>query len=144
MARAWIALGANIGEPAKQIDKALDLLDAAEAVCVTNRSMMIVSAPWGKTDQPAFHNMVVQVDTALSPPELLETCLSIEKELGRVRREKWGPRLIDLDLIAYERTLMSSERLTLPHPYAHERDFVLEPLREIAPETADWIVKQAG
>jgi len=76
------------------------------------------------------------------PVDLLHACLDIEREMGRVRHEVWGPRLIDIDIIAYERIEMDSTKLILPHRFAHERDFVLDPLREISPETADWIVQR--
>ena len=139
MAAAWLSLGANIGEPQAQLEEAVRLLDAHERIAVTARSSIIITKAWGKTDQPDFANMALAVETGLSPIDLLHACLDIERDMGRVRHEVWGPRLIDIDLIAYERIEMESAKLTLPHRFAHERDFVLRPLREIAPETADWI-----
>lgn len=140
MATAWLSLGANIGDPPAQIEEAVQRLDAHEQIAVTHRSSVVRTAPWGKTDQPDFANLALAVETDMTPLGLLEACLAIEQTMGRVRREVWGPRVIDIDVIAYERVEMETERLTLPHRFAHERDFVLDPLREIAPETADWIV----
>lgn len=143
MAAAWLSLGANIGEPQAQLEEAVRLLDAHERIAVTARSSIIITKAWGKTDQPDFANMALAVETGLLPIDLLHACLDIERDMGRVRHEVWGPRLIDIDLIAYERIEMESAKLTLPHRFAHERDFVLRPLREIAPETADWISNRA-
>ena len=144
MARAWLALGANLGDPPAQIAAAIDALDAHDAISVTARSSLIITKPWGKTDQPDFLNGAVAVETTLTPDALLDTCLGIETALGRTRDEVWGPRLIDLDIIAYERLVLRSGRLTLPHPHAHARAFVLKPLREIAPGMADWVVSEAN
>ena len=142
MARAWLSLGANLGEPERQLGEAVARLDAHPAITVTRQSAVHRTAPWGKTDQNDFYNMALELETDSSPEELLALCQGIETELGRIRREHWGPRVIDIDIIAYERRVLSSERLTLPHPFAHERDFVLVPLREIAPDTADWLVER--
>ena len=144
MARAWLALGANLGDPAAQIAAALAALDAHDGIAVTARSSLIVTKPWGKTDQPDFLNGAVAIKTSLPPAALLDACLGIETALGRTRDEVWGPRLIDLDIISYEKLVLRSGRLTLPHPHAHARDFVLKPLREIAPDMADWVVSEAN
>ena len=140
MSRAWLGLGANIGDPPAQVREAVQRLDAHPDIAVTAQSSMLTTKPWGKTDQPDFSNMVVEVETSLAPHELLDACLGVEREMGRVRDVRWGPRLIDIDIVAYERLELDSEWLHLPHRYAHERDFVLDPLREIAPEVAEWIV----
>lgn len=144
MARAVLALGANLENPARQIERAIETIAAHPEISLEKQSSVIVTPPWGKTDQPAFHNAAVLVETTLEPLELLDFCLATEAEIGRVRLEKWGPRLIDIDVIAYDDLVMDTERLTLPHPYAHERDFVLDPVREIAPEIADWLVNRPG
>ena len=143
MASAWLSLGANIGDPAAQLADAIARLDAYPGIRVTARSAVIRTKAWGKTDQPDFANMAATVETDLLPIDLLHACLDIERDMGRVRHEVWGPRLIDIDLIAYERIEMDTAKLTLPHRFAHERDFVLEPLRDISPDTADWIVQRA-
>jgi len=142
MARAWLSLGANIGDPPAQLAEATRRLDEHPQVRVVARSGVITTKPWGKTDQPDFANMAAEVDTDLSPIDLLHVALDIERDMGRVRHEVWGPRVIDIDIVAYERVEMQTGRLTLPHPHAHERAFVLDPLREISPETADWIVRR--
>jgi 2-amino-4-hydroxy-6-hydroxymethyldihydropteridine diphosphokinase len=142
MARAWLGLGANIGDPPAQVREAVQRLDAHPDIAVTAQSSMLITKPWGKTDQPDFSNMVVEVETSLAPSDLLDACLGIERDMGRVRDIRWGPRRIDIDIVAYERLELDTERLHLPHRYAHERDFVLDPLREIAPEVAEWIVSR--
>lgn len=144
MPTAWLSLGANIGDPAAQLADAITRLDNHTHITVTAQSTVIRTPAWGKTDQPDFANMAATVDTSLSPVDLLHVCLDIERDMGRVRHEVWGPRLIDIDIIAYERLEVESAKLVLPHRFAHERDFVLVPLREIAPETADWIIHRAG
>ncbi|MDC9824681.1 2-amino-4-hydroxy-6-hydroxymethyldihydropteridine diphosphokinase [Devosia sp. ZB163] len=143
MARAWLGLGANIGDPPAQVREAVERLDRWPGIRVVRQSGMLLTKPWGKTDQPDFSNMVVEVETSLAPLELLDACLGIERGMGRVRDIRWGPRRIDIDVVAYERLELDEERLHVPHRYAHERDFVLEPLREIAPEVAEWIVGRA-
>lgn len=140
MAIAWLSLGANIGDPPAQLAEAIRRLDARPHIRLVAQSAVIRTAAWGKTDQPDFANMAATVETDLPPVDLLHACLDIERDMGRVRHEVWGPRLIDIDPIAYERIEMDTAKLTLPHRFAHERDFVLSPLREISPETADWII----
>jgi 2-amino-4-hydroxy-6-hydroxymethyldihydropteridine diphosphokinase len=144
MAMAWLGLGANIGDPVSQLEQAIVELAANPQIALKARSSIIITAPWGKTDQPEFHDMVIAIETSLTPEPLLETCLAIEARMGRLRRERWGPRLIDIDIIAYEREEFESSALTIPHRRAHERDFVLVPLREIAFDVAEWIINRAG
>lgn len=142
MARAWLSLGANIGDPPAQLAEAIRLLGDLERIEVVGQSAVIRTKAWGKTDQPDFANMAAEIETDLPPIDLLHACLDIERDMGRVRHEVWGPRLIDIDLIAYERLEMDTAKLTLPHRFAHERDFVLEPLREISPQTAEWLLSR--
>lgn len=144
MARAVLVIGANMGDPAAQVVAAMDAIAAHPQIEAVARSSVIVTPPWGVTDQDDFHNAAMLVETTLSPEALLDACLMTEDALGRVRVQKWGPRVIDIDLIAYERVEMDTERLTLPHPYAHERDFVLVPVRQIAPDVAEWLVRRKG
>ncbi|MBK1793458.1 2-amino-4-hydroxy-6-hydroxymethyldihydropteridine diphosphokinase [Devosia sp. WQ 349] len=143
MAKAWLSLGANIGDPAAQLEQAIALLDAHDQIIITKQSSVIRTKAWGKTDQPDFANMAAEVETDLSPVDLLHACLDVERDMGRVRHEVWGPRLIDIDVVAYERVVMDTTKLILPHRFAHERAFVLDPLTEISPETAQWIVERA-
>jgi len=140
MARAVLALGANIGDPARQIRDAIADIANHPEITLLEQSTIIITPPWGVTDQNDFHNGAVLIETQLAPTDLLDFCLATEARLGRVREVRWGPRIIDIDIVAYDRLEMASERLTLPHPYAHERDFVLTPVREIAPDVAKWLV----
>ncbi|WP_196258609.1 2-amino-4-hydroxy-6-hydroxymethyldihydropteridine diphosphokinase [Pelagibacterium limicola] len=142
MARAILALGANIGDAAGQIEAAIARIADHPKIALLKRSTIIVTPAWGVTDQDDFHNGAVLIETDLLPLELLDFCLETENALGRVRTKKWGPRVIDVDLITYDRLEMASDRLILPHPYARERDFVLAPLREIAPDIAEWLVSR--
>ena len=118
------------------------MLAAHPQIRVTARSSILVTLPWGKTDQPLFHNMAIAIETSLLPLPLLVVCLGIEAALGRKRLERWGPRLIDIDIIAYERQEIDLPSLKVPHPLAHEREFVMAPLREIAPHVAEWIMER--
>jgi 2-amino-4-hydroxy-6-hydroxymethyldihydropteridine diphosphokinase len=133
MARAALSLGGNLGDARATIAAALAALEAS-GVRIVARSSDYRTRPWGKTDQPDFTNVSAVVETALPPLELLAVCLDVERQLGRVRHERWGPRLIDIDLIAYDDVRMDTPVLTLPHRHAHERGFVLIPLAEIAPD----------
>lgn len=140
--KAWLSLGANIGDPPAQLAEAIRRIQAHPAISVVGQSSVLTTKPWGKTDQPDFANQAVTVETSLEPLELLDVILGIELDMGRVRKEVWGPRLIDIDMIAYERLEMVTPRLSLPHPHAHERDFVLVPLGEIAPEVTAWLTSR--
>lgn len=141
-ANAWLSLGANIGDPPAQLADSISRIAEHPGIIVLRQSSQLITKPWGKTDQPDFANMTIAISTSLQPIELLDVLLGIELTMGRVRDVVWGPRLIDIDIIAYDRLELDGPRLKLPHPHAHERDFVLDPLREIAPEVADWIVSR--
>lgn len=127
-----IALGSNIGEPTENLDLAIALL--REATEVIKVSSYYVTKPVGYEDQPDFVNAVCIIESELPAIELLNMLHGIEKAMGRERTIKWGPRTIDLDIIQYGSLLSNSPELTLPHPRAHERKFVLEPWLEIEPE----------
>lgn len=142
ISKAWLSLGANIGDPPAQLAEALRRLEARGDVTITAQSSMMMTKAWGKTDQPDFANMAVAVETSLKPLDLLDFVLQIELDMGRVRKEVWGPRLIDIDIIVYEDVEMMTPRLTLPHPHAHERDFVLTPLAEIAPDVSGLLASR--
>jgi len=129
---ALIGIGSNLGNPAENCEEAIRLLNAAPEVEVVARSCLYESEPVGKTDQNWFINATVSIKTSLTPEALLETILKIEKVFGRERREKWGPRIIDLDLLVYEDRVINSNNLTLPHPEMTKRRFVLLPLSEFA------------
>ncbi|KAF2959227.1 2-amino-4-hydroxy-6-hydroxymethyldihydropteridine diphosphokinase [Thermotoga sp. Mc24] len=133
MAKVVIALGSNLGDRQKNIEKALEEMNKRE-IKVEKVSTIIETDPYGYEDQPKFLNAVCIARTSLSPRELLNTLLQIEKSMGRVRTIRWGPRIIDLDIVFYEELVLNEEDLTIPHPDAHNRMFVLEPLCEIAPD----------
>ena len=144
IAKAWLSLGANLGNPAAQLADAVLRIDAHPAISVVKQSNVLATKPWGKTDQPDFANQAIEIETTLKPMELLDVLLDIELAMGRIREEVWGPRVIDIDIIAFDRVEIRSPRLTLPHPYAHERDFVLVPLGEIAPDVIEWVKSTAA
>lgn len=130
--KAVIALGANIGNPREQMDIAIALL--RESLEVTAVSSYFTTAPVGGPEQPDYLNAVCIAESELPAAELLALLHGIEKTLGRERIEHWGPRTIDLDLIQYGSILSNAEELSLPHPRAHERRFVLEPWAEVEPD----------
>lgn len=127
----YIGLGANIGEPLQQLESAIAHLNTV--LHVTKRSPIYLSRPLGKLDQPNFYNMVVEAATDLTPTALMEILLNLETAMGRQRRFINEPRPIDLDLLFFGQQILKSERLCIPHPRLHERDFVLQPLADIAP-----------
>jgi len=127
--KAVVALGANLDEPRKAIELAIELLK--QSTDVTAVSSMYETAPVGGPEQDNYINAVLTLESELPAADLLALLQGIEKSMGRVRDERWGPRVIDLDLIQYGTLLSKSEELTLPHPRAHERRFVLEPWHEI-------------
>jgi 2-amino-4-hydroxy-6-hydroxymethyldihydropteridine diphosphokinase len=131
MSRAFIGIGSNIGDRIGNCAKAIELLSSHTSAI--ELSSVYSSEPVGLLNQPEFINLVAMVETSLSPYDLLGELLHIESRMGRVRGERWGPRVIDLDLLFYEDFVVSDEGLILPHPRAHERAFVLVPLCEIAP-----------
>jgi len=136
LAQALLALGGNVGDVRASFEKAVATLCDGAAVRLTARSSDYRTPPWGVTDQPPFINAVIAVVTSLSPRNLLGRALDVERALGRDRKHerRWGPRRIDIDLIAYDDVTLSDADLTLPHPQLFERAFVLVPLAEIAPE----------
>jgi 2-amino-4-hydroxy-6-hydroxymethyldihydropteridine diphosphokinase len=136
MASAIIALGGNVGDVRTTFEKAIaDVCDLAEAMLLA-RSSDYETAPWGEPDQPPFINACIAIETNLPPLALLATLQRIERAFGRNRNRerRWGPRPLDLDLIAYDDVAMEQPELTLPHPRLFERAFVLVPLAEIAPD----------
>ena len=136
LAQALLALGGNVGDVRASFEKAVATLCDGAAVRLTARSSDYHTPPWGVTDQPPFINAVIAVVTSLSPRNLLSRALDVERALGRDRKHerRWGPRRIDIDLIAYDDVTLSDADLTLPHPHLFERAFVLVPLVEIEPD----------
>ena len=131
---AYLALGSNLGDRLGQMRAALDYLERQYPVQVRAVSPVYQNRAVGMGAADDFLNAVVSVETELGPEPLLDACLEIENQLGRVRSGVWGPRTIDLDLLAYEQAILQTERLQLPHPRIAERDFVAKPLMDIAPE----------
>ena len=136
MAEALLALGGNVGDVPDTFNRAIAMLVDGTDVCLGARSSNYSTPPWGVTEQPAFVNAALLVTTVLSPQALLARAQEVEQRLGRNRSsgQRWGPRPLDIDLIAYDDIKLDTPTLTLPHPRIFERAFVLVPLSEIAPE----------
>ena len=133
MARAYVGLGTNLGDREATLRRAVDLL--REQVDVRAVSSVRETEPWGLVDQPPFLNAAVEVETELTPRELLDLLFDVEQSLGRTREgPRYGPRTIDLDLLVYGEERLDEPGLTVPHPRLHERRFALEPLAELAPD----------
>lgn len=130
----YLSLGANLGERGETLREALRSLAGLSGTHLVAVSPFYETAPWGKLDQPAFLNAAAAVGTTLSPLELLKGCQRIEQQLGRVRHEHWGARTIDIDLLHIPDVMLDEPELKLPHPYLTQRAFVLQPLRDIAPD----------
>ena len=140
---AYVALGSNLGDREQNLRDALARLESTDEIDVARISSFLENpAVGGPPDSPAFVNAVAQVKTTLGPIALLNRLLTIERELGRQRREKWGPRTIDLDLLLYGIQIIQSPGLTVPHPLMHERRFVLAPLAELAPDLEHPVLKR--
>jgi 2-amino-4-hydroxy-6-hydroxymethyldihydropteridine diphosphokinase len=129
-----VALGANLGQREETLRRAVELLDATEHVDVLAVSELRETDPVGLVDQPRFLNGAAAIDTTLSARELLDTLLGVERTLGRLRSERWGPRIVDLDLLLYGDEIVDEPGLHVPHPRLHERRFALEPLAELDPD----------
>ena len=135
MTRSFVGLGANLGDPRGQIERALELLAAEDGVELVAVSTLGETEPVGYEDQPAFLNGAAELRTSLSARELLGRLLAIERRLGRVRGEgpRFGPRTIDLDLLLHGDEIVAEPGVVVPHPRLHERRFALEPLAELDP-----------
>jgi 2-amino-4-hydroxy-6-hydroxymethyldihydropteridine diphosphokinase len=129
----YLLLGSNLGNREEILEKAIQEIEEKIGV-IDIRSKFYETTPWGLISQPDFLNIAIAVDTALNPYDLLQQTQMIEESLGRVRKEKWGARLIDIDIIFYGNQEVSQIDLIIPHPFMQERNFVLAPLREIAPD----------
>ena len=134
MTLAYVGLGANLGSREETLRRAVELLADADRMEVLAVSRLRETDPVGVVDQPPFLNGAVEVDTTRTPRELLDLLLEIERSLGRVREERWGPRTVDLDLLVYGDELVDEPGLRVPHPRLHERRFALEPLADLDPE----------
>ena len=128
----YLALGTNLGDRFANLQAAIAALPPA--VRVLAQSPVYETPPWGLADQPAFLNMVLKGQTTLAPLELLQHLKLLETELGRLPSVRWGPRRIDMDILFYDKLILATPELTIPHPHLHERAFVLVPLADLAPD----------
>jgi 2-amino-4-hydroxy-6-hydroxymethyldihydropteridine diphosphokinase len=141
---AYLGLGANLGDPEAQLQEALERLNKAEEVEVTRVSTFYRNPPLGPENQPWYVNAVARVRTRLGPEELLRLVQQIETAMGRERGERWGPRVIDLDLLLYNGEVIFTPNLVVPHPEMHLRIFVLAPLAEIAPRAWHPVLQKSA
>lgn len=137
MVQAYLGLGSNIGDRKQQLLKAIDLIGNIKGIKVTKQSSIYETAPIGYTDQPNFLNLCLEIETELSPQQLLKHCLDIEQQLHRVREIRWGPRTLDIDILLYSDNIIETDNLSIPHPRMKERAFVLIPLNDIASDKKD-------
>jgi 2-amino-4-hydroxy-6-hydroxymethyldihydropteridine diphosphokinase len=138
--QVFLGLGTNLGQRQHNLEQAIAGLD--EVVNVTAVSPIYETEPWGLVEQPAFLNACLSGKTEHSPQNLLSFIKNLETEMGREATQKWGPRLIDIDILLYENTVLQMNGLTIPHPHLHERAFVLAPLADIAPEVEHPVLGQ--
>ncbi len=131
---AYLGVGSNMGDPSWQLETAVASVGCLPATVLLRRSPVYASKPWGKLDQPDFLNMVVEIETNLSPDALLTCCKEIEMDQGRVEDERWGPRPIDIDILMYGDATITTDSLVVPHPHIWERAFVLRPLSDLRPD----------
>ncbi|MFN3699409.1 MAG: 2-amino-4-hydroxy-6-hydroxymethyldihydropteridine diphosphokinase [Dictyoglomus sp.] len=141
MHKVFIGLGSNLGDKRRNINTALEKL-REKGISILKISSIIETEPYGYKEQDKFLNAVCLVETDFSPHQLLKVLLDIEREMGRVRTIKWGPRIIDLDIIFYDDLIIQEENLVIPHPDAHNRIFVMGPLLEIAPDFVHPVLKK--
>lgn len=139
---AYILTGSNLGNRMDALKRATDLIVNRGHVLLS-ASPVYETAPWGPVPQPAFLNQVLMIQTAMSPEDLLHDLLEIEKEMGRIRHEKMGPRIIDLDILFYDSITHHSDMLLIPHPLLHERRFVLQPLFDLCPDYIHPVIKKS-
>ena len=137
----YLCLGSNLNNRQRNISQTIEKLKEKEFI-VTKTSSLYETSPWGKTDQSSFLNLVLEGKTTLSPENLLKEIKDIERDLGRIPTEKWGPRTIDIDILFYDEHIINTPLLTIPHPMLHQRAFVLIPLKEIAPDFLHPVLKK--
>ena len=131
---AILSVGGNLDDVVKAFAEAINALQGHPQVSEVRNSSVWRTRPWGRKDQPDFLNMVLKLSTTMTPRSLLGFCQSLETAAGRVRRARWGPRVLDIDIVSFDDLSVDSRFLTIPHPRAHERRFVLAPMSQIAPE----------
>jgi 2-amino-4-hydroxy-6-hydroxymethyldihydropteridine diphosphokinase len=140
MAIVYLSIGSNLGDREKNLSRSIELLEQA-GIFVKKRSSVYETEPWGEKNQPLFLNMALEVETEFKPQELLRVLKNVETEVGREKSYVWGPRIIDLDILLYNHIIVNEDTLKIPHPFMHERDFVLRPLDEIAPDVMHPLLK---
>lgn len=138
----FLLLGTNLGDKKSNLDEAFSHL--SELGTISNKSSIYITPPWGKTDQPEFYNQVLILNTSLTAEVLLAEIMNIEKVMGRVRHEKWGERLIDIDILYFEKQIINKDELIVPHPGIPERKFTLIPLVELAPEFINPVTNKSN
>ncbi len=144
MARVYLGIGSNLGDREANCRKALDELEE-RGIRIGRVSSLYETEPWGVREQPMFINMAAEADTDLSPREVLRAVKETEKSLGRKETRRWGPRVVDIDILLYNDIVVDDPDLKIPHPHMHERDFVLRPLSEIDPQVLHPVLgKTAG
>lgn len=133
MHKVYLLLGSNLGDREKNINDAINELQVS-GIIISKKSSLYNTPPWGYTEQPDFLNQAIECLTSLEPFELLKEIKKIERKLGREKTVRYGPRIIDIDIIFFDDLIFKSDELTIPHHLMHKRDFVLKPLCEIAPD----------
>ncbi|SDY94460.1 2-amino-4-hydroxy-6-hydroxymethyldihydropteridine diphosphokinase [Thermoactinomyces sp. DSM 45892] len=140
MVRAYVGLGANIGDPVRQLKQAIRLIQDTPDIQVRTCSSIYRSDPVDYLNQPDFYNMVAELETTLSAEALLRRCQEVEQELKRVRVIRYGPRTIDIDILLYDQLLIQKENLEVPHPKMKDRSFVVLPLAEVVGDTERFLI----
>ncbi len=143
MACVFLLLGSNLDNREQNIGNACDKL-THHGYAIIKKSSVYITEAWGNRDQPAFLNQVIQITCGDSAEQLLKNIQNIEQELGRLREQKWGPRLIDIDILYFERQIIHTEALTIPHPEIQNRRFTLVPLAEIAPNFIHPVLRKTS
>lgn len=141
MAEAFLLLGSNLGDRQSLLARAIWLI-TQQAGTIIAESAVYETQSWGKTDEPDYLNRVIQLRTEIEPEALLDILLEIEQQMGRERRERWGARVIDIDILFYDDRVINTLQLQIPHPRLHERRFTLEPLFEIVPYLKHPVLKK--
>lgn len=138
----YLSIGTNLGDKEVNLNTAIEKINNINGVNIEKVSSFIKTEPWGNTNQDEFLNAAIKLKTILSPKRLLKELLNIENEMHRVREVKWGPRIIDLDIVLYDDLVLEEDFITIPHPRMEDREFVLEPLCELAPNKVHPLLKK--
>ncbi len=142
MKKVYVGLGSNLGNREKYLSRAIVRIDSCKGICVVNKSSFYETRPVGGPPQPDYVNCVIELDTEIEPQRLLEEFKGIELELGRKSGVRWGPRVIDIDILLYGNKVINESNLKIPHESMHKRIFVLEPLCEISPDVKHPILRK--